>query len=314
MTPDRKLDASAADFLALMKKLNVPGYQSLSVEDARRLYASGRKTVTPEPPDVPEVRDIAASGPHGGIPLRLYRPAHGTLPVLVFFHGGGWVVGDLETHDVVCRHLALSSGCAVIAVDYRMGPEFRFPGAVEDAWAALQWIAEHGSGLDLDVGRLAVGGDSAGGNLAATVAIMARDAGGPAIAYQLLIYPSVDQRGGTASRAMYGSGYVLSHDEIVWFHAQYLATDDDKADWRASPLLAKSHADLPPAYVVVAGCDGLRDEGLAYAAELRLAGVPVSVREWPGQVHGFITMGRVIPQAGWALHEMGLAVKAALTA
>lgn len=312
MSPDRKLDASAAEFLALMRKLNVPAYQTLSVADARRLYASGRKTVTPEAPEVLEVRDIAASGPHGGIPLRLYRPAHGTLPVLLYFHGGGWVVGDLETHDVVCRQLALSSGCAVIAVDYRMGPEFRFPGAVEDSWAALQWVAEHGSGLDLDVGRLAVGGDSAGGNLAAILTLIARDAGGPHIAYQLLIYPSVDQRGGTASRAMYGSGYVLSHDEILWFQAQYLATEEDRSDWRASPLLAASHKDLPPAYVMVAGCDGLRDEGLAYAAELRLAGVPVSIREWPGQVHGFITMGRVIPQAGWALHEMGLAMKAAL--
>jgi len=235
----------------------------------------------------------------------------GILPVLVFFHGGGWVVGNIESHEAMCRHLANRAECAVVAVDYRMGPEHKFPAAVDDCFAATGWVADNGASLGIDPRRLAVGGDSAGGNLGAVVSLLARDKGAPRIACQLLIYPATDAAMRHDSIARYAEGYVLTRATMRWFYDQYLRTPEDAADWRVSPLLASDLAGLPPAFVLTAGYDPLCDEGDAYAARLAAAGVPVTHRRFPGQVHGFVTNGRVIRAAETALDEAAAALKAA---
>jgi acetyl esterase len=266
---------------------------------------------------VAAVRDLAAPGPAGLVPLRLYRPlgaaAEVPLPALVFFHGGGWVIGDLDTHDVVCRRLANASGAAIVSVDYRLAPEHKFPAAVEDAFAVTGWAAGAGAAvLGIDGRRLAVGGDSAGGNLATVTALLARDAGGPALRCQLLIYPATDLNMRHESQRRLAEGHLLTRSGQEWFHAQYLRSAADRDDWRASPLLAPSLAALPRTYVLTAGHDPLGDEGEAYARRLREAGVAVTERRFPGQIHGFITMGRMIAAAGQALDDAGAALKEAL--
>lgn len=310
------LDPEAKAFLDAVRLANRPEYSTMTPAQARDLYKQTRGAVTPTPPEVSEIDNIAAPGPHGPIPLRYYRPAgidrKAVLPVLVFFHGGGWVIGDLDTHDVVCRTLANEGRCAVVSVDYHMGPEAKFPAAVDDAYAATAWVAGEAKYLRIDPARLAVGGDSAGGNLAAVVCLVARERGGvPRIAYQLLAYPATDMHMTTASHAKFGEGHLLTRDAMDWFQAQYLNGPADRTDWRASPLLAPSLKGLPPAYVMVAGNDPLRDEGEAYALALKKAGVPVAFREFEGQIHGFITLGKVVPQAGRAMAEMGVALRLA---
>ncbi|RYY91327.1 MAG: alpha/beta hydrolase [Comamonadaceae bacterium] len=252
----------------------------------------------------------------GTIPLRLYRPAGSaataTLPVLVYYHGGGWVIGDLDTHDVLCRELANGSGCAVVAVDYRMGPEHRFPAAVDDVLAATRWVRANAASLGVDADRLAVGGDSAGGNLAAVVAIAARDAGDLPIAFQLLIYPATDMRRGHASHVTNGDGYVLTKDTIAYFHDHYIVDAAHDVDWRASPLLHADLKGLPPSLLITAGYDPLRDEGLDYARALTDAGNRVSYVCFERQIHGFITMGRVLDEANTAVALCGIELRRAL--
>jgi acetyl esterase len=231
------------------------------------------------------------------------------MPVLVYFHGGGWTIGDLDTHDVLCRQLANASGCALVSVDYRMGPEHRFPAAVDDCLAATYWVGRHADTLGLDPDRLAVGGDSAGGNLAAVVALAARDGGGPKIAAQLLIYPATEFARKHPSHREPETSILLTHSVIGWFMNHYLG-DADISDWRASPARAKSLTDLPPAYVLTAGADPLRDEGDEYAARLKEAGVPVTYKHFPGQFHGFFTMGKLLNQANVAVTEIAAWLKA----
>lgn len=313
------LDPEAKALLDAVKAANRPEYADLGAAGARKLYKDTRGAVTPPAPEVSELDNIAAPGPHGPIPLRYYRPAgvdkKELLPAVVFYHGGGWVIGDLDTHDVACRTLANEARCAVVSVDYRMGPEHKFPCAVDDAYTALQWVAEEAKRLRIDPAQIAVGGDSAGGNLAAVVCIAAREkikageSGVPKIVYQLLIYPATDMHMNTDSHKRFGEGHLLTRPAMDWFQDQYLNGPQDRDDWRASPLRAKSLAGLPPAYVVVAGHDPLRDEGEAYAMALKAAGVPVAFREFPGQIHGFVVMGKAIPQANQALAEMGVALK-----
>lgn len=310
------LDKEAQAFLEAVRQAGRPDFSTMSPAEARKLYKQTRAAVTPEAPEVSEIDNLAAPGPVGPIPLRYYRPAGAAkkdaLPVLVFFHGGGWVIGDLDTHDVVCRLLANEGRCAVVSVDYRMGPEAKFPAAVDDALTAVDWVASEAKALRIDPARLAVGGDSAGGNLAAVVSLLARDAKNtPKIAYQLLIYPATDMHMGTASHDSYGEGHLLTRAAMDWFQAQYLSGPKDREDWRASPLLAKNLKGLPPAYVLVAGHDPLRDEGEAYAMAMKKAGVPVVFREFAGQIHGFVVLGRAIPQAGQAIAEMGTALRLA---
>jgi len=238
--------------------------------------------------------------------LRLYRPtlrsdSPAPLPVLVYYHGGGWTIGDLDTHDVLCRQLANGSGCAVVSVDYRMGPEHRFPAGSDDCLAATYWVRGHAGALGLDASRLAVGGDSAGGNLAAVVAIAARDAGDLPIAFQLLIYPATDQRWGHASHTTNGTGYLLESETIRYYHDNYYGDASHDGDWRASPLLHGDFSKLPPALVLTAGFDPLRDEGLDYANALVAAGSRATYVCFERQIHGFITMGKVLDEANTAV-------------
>jgi acetyl esterase len=278
-------------------KSPLPPYYDVPAHVARRIYRDTRAALAPGAPEVAEVRLLIAPGP---VALRYYRPqgarADEQLPALVYFHGGGWVIGDLDTHDVLCRQLANGARCAVYSVDYRMGPEHVFPAAVEDCVAATQFVAARHA-------LIAVGGDSAGGNLATVVALHARDAGAPNIAFQLLIYPATDQRFGHASVQRNGEGYLLTKRVIDYFQAQYLPRKEDHLDWRASPLLAKSLAGLPPAYVITAGYDPLLDEGRAYAERMAKEGVEVAYREYPDMVHGFILFGGVLDTANAAVAE-----------
>ena len=298
------LHPQARALLDLIEARGVPPTHTLSPADARALYLDRRALAQPAPQAVTSVADLQADGPHGAIPLRLYKPlpmATGALPLLVYFHGGGWTMGDLDTHDTLCRELANRAGCAVLAVDYRMGPEHRFPAAVDDCIAATRWAHTQAGALGVDATRMAVGGDSAGGNLAAVVAIAARDAGDLPLVYQLLIYPATDMRATAPSHTSNGQGYLLTSDTIRYFHDHYI---DDRAhdlDWRASPLLHTDLSKLPPALVLTAGFDPLRDEGAAYAEALTAAGNRATYVCFERQIHGFITMGRVLDEANTAV-------------
>jgi len=290
----------------------LPPYYEVPAAVARRLYRDTRAALTPDPQAVESVRLLLTPGP---VPVRAYRPAGAgreeILPALVYLHGGGWVIGDLDTHDVVCRALANGARCAVFSVEYRKAPETPFPAAVEDCFSALQFISENSKKLKVNRSKIAVGGDSAGGNLAAVLALMARDAGGPAISFQLLIYPATDQRLGHPSIEGNGEGYLLTKKVMIYFRGHYLPRGQDWLDWRASPLLAKSHAGLPPAFVITAGFDPLLDEGRAYSERLKKAGVATEYREYSDMVHGFITMGRVLDTANQALADCARALQKA---
>lgn len=307
------LDPQARAVLDLVKKVGRPSYDQLSPAEARQQYRETRTALQPEAPEM-TVKDLAADSAAGPIPLRLYRPpgGGGPLPALIYFHGGGWVIGDLETHDVLCRQLAQQSGCIVVAVDYRLAPEHKFPAAVDDCWAATRWIAAHAGELGIDDRRLAVGGDSAGGNLAAVIAVMARDAGHPALAFQLLIYPATDMTRVAPSHAEFADGYLLTRNLTGWFTAHYMRNADDETDWRASPSRVPSLNGLPPALIMTAGFDPLRDEGEAYAMRLRDAGVTVDYICYGGMIHGFLPLGRALDTATRAVTHAAASLRHAL--
>ncbi|MEK9721596.1 MAG: alpha/beta hydrolase [Quisquiliibacterium sp.] len=302
--------------LKLIEERNLPATHTLTPEVARNMYRDRRTFTQPDPPAMGKVQDLSAPGPHGQIPLRLYRPIGsdptGRLPVLVYYHGGGWTIGDLDTHDVLCRELSNGAGCAVVAVDYRMGPEHRFPAAVDDCIAATYWVVRNAESLGIDASRLAVGGDSAGGNLAAVVAIAARDAGDLPIALQLLIYPATDMRRVAPSHTTNGQGYMLTSDTMTYFHDHYIDDPKHDLDWRASPLLHEDLARLPAAFVITAGFDPLRDEGLHYAHKLSESGNRATHVCFERQIHGFITMGRVIDEANAAVAICAAQLRSAL--
>ncbi len=299
------LHPQARALLDFIEQRGLPPTHTLNPTEARTFYRERRFFTQPEPAEVALVRDLQAEGPHGAIPLRLYRGL-GTaldtaLPVLVYFHGGGFVIGDLDTHDVLCRELANAADCAVVAVDYRMAPEHRFPCAVDDCLAATYWVQRNAVYLALDATRLAVGGDSAGGNLAAVVAQLARDAGDLPISFQLLIYPATDQRRSAPSHQTNGQGYLLTKDTIDYFMGHYISDPSHNLDPRASPLLQADLSRLPPALVLTAGYDPLRDEGLMYSQRLSEAGNRATHICFERQIHGFITMGKVLDEANTAL-------------
>ena len=295
---EQKLHPDAQRVCDLIVASGRPPLETLSPPDARVAYAASRAVLQPDPPPVAEVVTLEAKGPAGPIPMRLYRgqgaPKDSPQPALVYFHGGGWVIGDLESHDQVCRALANATPCIVVSVDYRLAPEHKFPAAAEDAIAATRWITANAAKLGIDPNRLAVGGDSAGGNLAAVVAIDARDHGGPRLTHQFLIYPATDMRMDWPSAERHAKQLPLTKAAMDWFIAHYLRNDADKADWRASPLRAASLKGLPPALIITAGFDPLCDEGEAYAKALRAAGVSVTYEPFGGQIHGFLTMGRIV--------------------
>jgi len=291
--------------LDFIEQRGLPPTHTLTPTEARAFYRERRFFTQPAPAEMSLVRDLQAEGPHGPIPLRLYRPLGAApaakLPVLVYYHGGGFVIGDLDTHDVLCRELATGAGCAVVAVDYRMAPEFPFPCAVDDCLAATYWVRRNADSLALDATRLAVGGDSAGGNLAAVVSHLARDAGDLPILFQLLIYPGTDMRRVAPSHETNGQGYLLTKDTIDYFMGHYLTDPAHNFDNRASPLLHDDLTRLPPALVLTAGYDPLRDEGLHYAQRLSEAGNRATHICFERQIHGFITMGKVLDEANAAV-------------
>ncbi|MGE0314822.1 MAG: alpha/beta hydrolase [Lautropia sp.] len=309
------LNPQAAALIALIDASGRPPMHRLSVADARADYLARRHIVQPDAPPVASVVERFLDVDGCRVPVRHYRPAGSAdrqpLPALVYLHGGGWTIGDRDSHDVLCRLLANGSGCAVFNVDYRMGPEHRFPAAVDDAVAAVRWVAAGADALGVDPNRLAIGGDSAGGNLSAVAAITLRDAGGPRVALQLLIYPATDLRMGHDSHTRNGEGYLLTAELMRWFRAHYLADPGQALDWRASPLLAARLDDLPPAFLLTAGFDPLVDEGLAYARRLEQAGVPVESAHFESQIHGFITMGRVLDDANRAVERCCEALRTA---
>jgi acetyl esterase len=308
------LDPDAAAVFRAFQEAGRPPYETVSPAEARELYLKGRFVSNPEPPELASVEPLTIPSPAGSIPARVYTPTrlrkvNGLAPGLVFFHGGGWVIGDLDSHDVVCRKLADEGELMVVSVDYRLAPEHKFPAAVDDAIASTKWIAENAKQVGIDASRLMVGGDSAGGNLAAVVAIAARDGNGPDIAGQLLIYPAIDFALTHPSHREPETSILLTHSVILWFRDHYLSGAADVHDWRASPARAKTLIGLPPAYVLTAGADPLRDEGDEYAHRLKEAGVAVTHRTFPGQFHGFFTMGKLLQQANVAAGEIGVWLK-----
>jgi acetyl esterase len=306
------LDPAAAPIVDILSRVfPAVGTEVLDATEARRILRES-PLPRPEPPAVARVEDRVIAGE---VPVRVYWPdaSRGTpAPAVVYCHGGGWVLCDLETHDIPCRNLANATGAVVVSVDYRLAPEHRFPAAVDDAYAALQWVHDHAGDLGVNPDRLAIAGDSAGGNLTAALALAARDQGGPPLRFQLLIYPVLDHDFGRPSMIENADGYFLTATHMRWYWDQYVPDVAVRDDPLASPLRATDVRGLPPAYVVTAECDPLRDEGHAYADRLRAAGVPVTYRCAPGMFHGFFGMGDVLATAKIENEAAYAAVRAAL--
>ena len=288
------LDPESQRLIDLMAAANRPAWHTLTPEAARAQYLALRPGAQGPVPDEVAVADRSIAGPGGTtLPLRLYRPKAAipgeALPALVYAHGGGWVFGNLDSHDVLCAQLALQAGIAVVAIDYRLAPDARFPAAFDDVVAGLQWVAANGPSVGIDPARLAIGGDSAGGNLAAAVSLWARDSNGPRLKLQLLAYPVVDAVARTDSYRKFNDGYGLNGVTMEWFFDHYVPNKAERADYRVSPMRAANLGGLPPALVVTAGYDPLRDEGRAYAWRLQQEGTLADLVEFGGMLHGFLS-------------------------
>jgi acetyl esterase len=304
------LDPQAKAMLDLMPAM--PDFNTLDLAVVRAGMAAGTLN-TGEPEAVAKIENRTIPGPAGQIPVRVYTPSGaGPHPGLVFFHGGGFVLCNLDTHDGTCRSLANGAGCVVVSVDYRLAPEHRYPAAPEDCYAATQWVAKNGSELGIDVARIAVAGDSAGGNLSAVTALIARDRGGPALRFQLMIYPVTDFAFDTPSYRENGEGYFLTGGMMGWFRDKYLADPKHALESYAAPLRAQNLANLPPGLCITAEYDPLRDEGEAYAERLREAGVDCRTTRYPGMFHGFFGMTAQLDKAREAVAEASAALRAAL--
>jgi acetyl esterase len=304
------LTPAMRELLALVRRARRPPFHTLMPDQARRAYESVAEVLDLPRAPLSRVQDLTVPARDGAaLPARLYAPAHGPLPVLLYLHGGGFTIGSLETHDSLCRQLALRAGCAVLALAYRLAPEHRFPVAVHDTWDALQWLAGHAGSLGLDGSRLAVGGDSAGGTLAAVAALQARDAG-LRLALQVLITPGTAADMDSPSQHRFAAGYLLERSDIAWFFDQYIEAGD-RRDWRFAPLLADDVEGVAPAHLCLAECDPLVDEGVAYADRLRAAGVATGLELWRGVTHDFIKLGRSIAEAGQAHNAIAQALRAA---
>jgi acetyl esterase len=306
------LDPQAQKVVDALAALNLKPFKDSTPAEARESMRSRTAALGPFE-EVAAVTDHRVPVAGGEITVRVYKPAGmGPHPVLVFYHGGGWVIGDLYTHDGICRAMVNAAGCAVASVDYRLAPEFKYPVPVEDSYAGLLWVVANATRLGLDPARIAVGGDSAGGNLAAVMSLLARDRRGPRLLLQILVYPVTNYDFGTASYRENATGFVLTTEDMRWFWRHYLSREEQGREMMASPIQAKSLADLPPALVITAGCDPLRDEGEAYAARLRDAGVAVTLTRYPGMFHGFLRMTRILDQSRVLLDEIAGALKKAL--
>ncbi len=307
------LDPQARAFLARFSSGSAQPFHQLTVEQARR--AIQEQTRIPESPEpVAVVEDRIIAGPGGPLAIRVYAPVRDRpLPALLYFHSGGWVIGSIQTHDGVCRALTNAAGCVTVSVDYRLAPEHRFPAALEDCYTATRWVAENASRLGVDPARVAVGGDSAGGNLAACLALVARERGAPSIAFQLLVYPVIDDALDTQSHQEFGSGFFLTRADMEWFWNHYVPNKADRESPLACPAKAKDLSGLPPAMVITAEFDPLRDEGEHYAARLKAAGVPVTLKRYDGMVHGFFRLGHIMDQGRAAVADAAAALRAALS-
>jgi acetyl esterase len=309
-----KLDDDSQAFLDLIKKLGRPPINSLPPLQAREVFRRGRLVTQPDLPQVDRVKEYSADGPGGPIPVRVYRGAGtadmGPLPVHVYYHGGGWVLGDLDSHDWCCRKIANGAQCAVVSVDYRMAPDAVFPAAFEDSLAAVRWTKANARMLRIDPERISVGGDSAGGNLAAAVALALRDSGDVKLKAQILVYPAVDLSMSGDYYGRHTKDLILTDDVMRWFIDLYTPDKALRKDWRASPMLAKSHAGLPPTLIILAGFDPLYPEGERYAAMLEAAGVKVTKTVYPGQIHAFFSNGKLLPKANQAIEDVVAVLKA----
>jgi acetyl esterase len=308
------LDPQAKAIVDAVRQAGLPEFWQLTPDQAREQYLQRVRRLDVRDEPIHAVETLRIDVTDRTLRVRVYRPRETMigerLPVLVWYHGGGFVIGDLDTHDSACRRLARLAGCLVMAVDYRLAPEHKFPAAVDDAMAALRWVALHGDRIGADTARIAVGGDSAGGNLAAVCGILARDEGFPALACQLLIYPCTAPEPETRSHHQFAEGYLLTRNTVTWFYRQYLRSSKDWQDFRFAPLIADDLSRLAPAFVLVAGHDPLRDEGVQYACRLVEAGNRVTLVNYEGMVHGFFLMlgaleaaGRAVAQAAAALRE-----------
>lgn len=310
------LDPDAQLVLEMIRLARRPPFETLTPAEAREAYANSRKVLQPPPEDVAEVRDLSAPGPASDIPVRVYRAKGSTpaekLPALIYYHGGGWLLGDLNSHDGVCRQFANAARCCVVSVDYRMAPEHKFPAAVDDCEAATKWAMAQADTLGIDPTRVAVGGDSAGGNLAAVMALLARDGAIPLLTFQLLIYPATDMMMTSVSSQTITDGVPLTSKTMRWFIDYYMRDHADERDWRASPLRAADLSGTAQALVLTCACDPLCDEGIAYARRLEREGVRVTHLHYSDQIHGFMSMGRIIRAADTAIDMMGAALKKAL--
>lgn len=305
------LDPQAREFLDRLAAANLPPLNQQPVDHARAQMTLSTRFLG-APPRVERVQDLRIPGPGGELALRAITPEGGgddPLPVVAYYHGGGWVAGDIESHESVCRALANAAGALVVAVDYRLAPENPFPAAAEDAYAAAAWLGERAGEIGGDPARLAVCGDSAGGNLAAVVALMARDRGGPSIAMQVLAYPITDFDFETESYRLFAEGFHLTRDDMIWYWDQYAPNAEDRAKPYASPTRAENLSGLPPALVITAGHDVLRDEGERYAQKLKEAGVKVKLSRYEGMIHGFLRRYHAFDQGRAALDEIAEALR-----
>ncbi|WP_137932548.1 alpha/beta hydrolase [Mesorhizobium comanense] len=300
------LDPDALHALEIGRAAGGEPFENGCVTAARAAYVASFPTLQGEHEPVAATSQRQIDGPNGPVTIRIHRgigaPRTGARAVL-YLHGGGWVIGNLDSHDEICRWLANLGNAVVVCPDYRLAPEHKFPAGLEDCTAALRFMADHASELGIDPARIAAAGDSAGGNLAAVLALLARDGLAPALAAQILIYPNTDAGQGADSYRRFGQGFGLTAATMAWFRDHYVRTPDDITDWRVSPLLASDLAAVAPAFVAIAGHDILADEGTAYAERLRADGVPVVLRHWPGQIHGFVSMGRHMLASRQAISE-----------
>jgi acetyl esterase len=311
--PMPTLHPQIVQVLGAMAKAGLRPIEDMTPAEARAQMEATARARQAEPLSVPRVEERLIPGPADEIRLRLYWPnSAGPLPAIVYYHGGGHVIGSLDTHDFIARNLCAGAEALVVSVDYRMGPEHKFPAAVDDCFAALRWVHANAESLGADPGRIGVHGDSAGANLAAVVALLARDAGGPKLRLQSLVYPVADYTLSGASYRKYAQGCgMLTPDAMAWFGRHYLRSAADAEDWRASPIKASNFAEVAPAIVVVAECDVLHDDGESYAEALRRAGVTVEYREYSGMIHGFLGMVPVVDDAMVAQRQVWAAFKRA---
>lgn len=308
------LDPQVKALLESIEQSGAPPFNAYSAIEARQIYDQASENLRGDPPDPFAIDEIEIPGRARTIPAWVYKPSsRSNLPILVYFHGGGYTIGSLKSHDCVCRGLCVEADCIVVSIDYRLAPEHKYPAAVEDAWDAATWLALNAESIGGDPNNIAIGGDSAGGNLTAVVSLLAKESGKPSFVFQLLIYPGTDMTCSFESHKKFGQGYRLTNELIDWFYDHYFCQGDDLTHWKASPLFAENLEGLPPAFVISAGFDPLQDENKAYAEKLKQAGVPVKYSHYSGMMHGFITMPGVIDKAKTAISECAQELRLAFT-